>query len=65
MPYNYTLTSFSWVGSILSSLPWRERVRVRGIIWLHPHLNPLPSREREGMVVPPAKGEEIRRELSW
>src|SRR4029077_11814103 len=28
------------------SLPWRERVRVRGNKIWHPHLCPLPSRER-------------------
>ena len=29
------------------SLPLRERVRVRGNTNWHPHLNPLPSRERK------------------
>jgi hypothetical protein len=29
------------------SLPWRERVRVRGKNNRYPHLYPLPSRERK------------------
>ena len=37
------------------SLPSRERVRVRGysLYMYHPHLNPLPSREREFVAIQP------------
>jgi len=43
-----------WIGkmyqliwSAFSLSPWRERVRVRGKNNRHPHLYPLPSRERK------------------
>jgi hypothetical protein len=40
-----------------SSLPWRERVRVRGIKRVHPTLPPVKGEERRKKVLSPLEGE--------